>query len=102
MHIFFRISLGLSPLIGEKDSPLDRVSISPSCLRGFMLRVRVRVRVMVRVGVNHYPNPNPNHNHNQSEDSHSNQSEARIPDLPYKKIYYVQDSYLYRIATSIG
>ena len=36
---FCSVSLGFSPLIGQKGSPLDCVSISPSCLR----EVRVRV-----------------------------------------------------------
>ena len=54
---------------------MDCVSVSPSCLREFMVRVRVMV------SVNPYPNPN------QSEESHSNQSEARTPDLSYEKKY---------------
>ena len=61
--------------------PLDRVSMSPSCLWEF----RVRVMVIVRVRVNPYPSPN--RNHNQSEESPSNQSEARIIDLSYEKEY---------------
>ena len=78
--IFFRrISLGFSPLIGQKGSPLARVSMSLICLRE--VRFRVMVTVMIWDRFNPYPNPNPNDN--RPEESNSNQSEARIPDLSY-------------------
>ena len=39
----FSFQSGISPLIGEKGSPLDHVSNNPSCLQEFMVKVRVRV-----------------------------------------------------------
>ena len=41
VHFFFQS--GISPLIGEEGSPLDHVSIIPSSLQEFMVKVRVRV-----------------------------------------------------------